>query len=102
MEEEEKKGWDDTLDSLTSEMQARTENDVRIAMIGNVDSGKSTLVGVLTKNMMDDGRGLARKAVFNFKHEESNGRTSSISQEIMGFDEGLKQVELERAQTTKN
>ena len=29
-------------------------------MIGNVDSGKSTLVGVLTKGGLDDGRGLAR------------------------------------------
>ena len=29
-------------------------------VIGNVDSGKSTLVGVLTKGGLDDGRGLAR------------------------------------------
>lgn len=56
----------------------RPENDTRIAVIGNVDSGKSTLVGVLTKSMMDDGRGSARKQVFNFAHEQANGRTSSI------------------------
>lgn len=30
-------------------------------MIGNVDSGKSTLVGVLTKGIFDDGRGSARE-----------------------------------------
>jgi GTPase len=41
--------------------RVRPENDTRIAVIGNVDSGKSTLVGVLTKSMMDDGRGSARK-----------------------------------------
>ena len=29
---------------------------VRIAVAGNVDSGKSTLVGVLTKGIVDDGR----------------------------------------------
>ena len=38
----------------------RDSNDVRIAVIGNVDSGKSTMVGVLTKSIMDDGRGSAR------------------------------------------
>ena len=68
-------------------MSVRDEFDVRVAVIGNVDSGKSTLVGVLTKGIMDDGRGSARMKVFNFSHEASNGRTSSIGQEIMGFDE---------------
>ena len=71
-------------------------------MIGNVDSGKSTLVGVLTKGALDDGRGSARMRVFNFVHERENGRTSSIGQEIMGFDEENKQVELERINATKN
>jgi len=64
-----------------------------LAVIGNVDSGKSTLVGVLTKGIYDDGRGSARevhhylnsKRVFNYKHEKQNGRTSSVAQEIMGF-----------------
>lgn len=32
----------------------KEENDVRIATIGNVDSGKSTLVGVLSKGILDD------------------------------------------------
>ena len=36
---------------------------VRVAVIGNVDSGKSTMVGVLTRSMLDDGRGLARSKV---------------------------------------
>jgi GTPase len=54
---------------MDSSMMLRPENDTRIAVIGNVDSGKSTLVGVLTKSIMDDGRGSARKQVFNFSHE---------------------------------
>jgi GTPase len=85
--------------TLESSLAVREENDVRIAVIGNVDSGKSTLVGVLTKGVMDDGRGKARAKVFNFDHEQKNGRTSSIGQEIMGFSEDQKQVELERAGT---
>jgi len=83
-------------------MQVRDEFDVRVAVIGNVDSGKSTLVGVLTKGIMDDGRGFARTKVFNFSHEASNGRTSSIGQEIMGFDNDAKVVEPERVNASKN
>ena len=45
---------------MAQAMQERDQNDVRIAVIGNVDSGKSTMVGVLTKSIMDDGRGSAR------------------------------------------
>ena len=55
-------------------------------MIGNVDSGKSTLVGVLSKGELDDGRGKARERVMNYPHEKKEGRTSSIGHEIMGFD----------------
>ena len=44
-------------------------------------------MSVLTKCIYDDGRGLARNKVFNYKHEIANGRTSSIAHEIMGFDE---------------
>lgn len=54
--------------------------EVRVAMIGNVDSGKSTMVGVLTRSVLDDGRGFARSKVFRHTHEESTGRTSSIGQ----------------------
>jgi len=36
------------------------EESIKIAVVGNVDSGKSTLVGVLSKGEKDDGRGAAR------------------------------------------
>ena len=71
-------------------------------MIGNVDSGKSTMVGVMTKSIMDDGRGSARQKVFNFSHEAANGRTSSIGQEIMGFDDQDNQVQMEHLNSNKN
>ncbi|KAL7668645.1 hypothetical protein ACOME3_009340 [Neoechinorhynchus agilis] len=60
--------------------------EIRIAVIGNVDSGKSTLLGVLAHDMLDDGRGLARLKLFRHKHEIQSGRTSSIGMEILGFD----------------
>lgn len=60
--------------------------EIRIAVVGNVDSGKSTLLGVLTRGQLDNGRGLARANIFLHKHELESGRTSSISHEIVGFD----------------
>ncbi|KAJ8608873.1 hypothetical protein CTAYLR_005259 [Chrysophaeum taylorii] len=65
--------------------EAWDSGDVRVAMIGNVDSGKSTLIGVLTSGGLDDGRGAARSLVLRHKHEQSNGRTSAVSVELMGF-----------------
>eukprot|EP01062_Namystynia_karyoxenos_P006215 TRINITY_DN1216_c0_g3_i2.p1 TRINITY_DN1216_c0_g3~~TRINITY_DN1216_c0_g3_i2.p1 ORF type:complete len:667 (+),score=239.48 TRINITY_DN1216_c0_g3_i2:127-2127(+) len=60
--------------------------DLRVAICGNVDSGKSTLVGVLTRGTLDNGRGSVRQSVFNHRHEIDTGRTSSVSQQIIGFD----------------
>ena len=60
--------------------------EIRVAVVGNVDAGKSTTLGVLTKGTQDDGRGKAREDLFRHKHEASTGRTSSVGMEIMGFD----------------
>ena len=43
-----------------------------------VDAGKSTLLGVLTKGTLDDGRGKSRVNLFRHKHEIESGRTSSV------------------------
>lgn len=59
--------------------------EVRCAVVGNVDSGKSTTLGVLTRGSLDDGRGRARVALFRHKHEIETGRTSSVGMEILGF-----------------
>lgn len=67
-------------------------SDVRVAIVGNVDSGKSTLIGVLTNGELDNGRGLARSRIFVHRHEAENGRTSCISQHIVGFDGDRKIV----------
>lgn len=103
-----------TGQNTLSHIQNRTQNsttlededlshmkEVRVATIGNVDSGKSTLVGVLTKCILDDGRGYARQLVFNFDHEKGSGRTSSVTQEIMGF-KNNKQVEPHKTTDKKN
>jgi small GTP-binding protein len=61
-------------------------NQIRIGICGQVDTGKSTLLGVLTnpKNLkeikeLDNGRGSARSIIFKHKHEKETGRTSSVT-----------------------
>jgi hypothetical protein len=56
--------------------------EVRCAVVGNVDSGKSTTLGVLSRGALDDGRGKARVGLFRHKHEIESGRTSSVGMEV--------------------
>lgn len=51
-------------------------NETRVAVVGNVDAGKSSLLGVLTKGKLDDGRGRARVSLFRHKHEIESGQYS--------------------------
>ena len=45
---------------------------VKIAVIGNVNAGKSSLIGVLTSGQLDDGNGKARAKVIKNPHEAFN------------------------------
>ncbi|MGB9704746.1 MAG: GTP-binding protein, partial [Pyrobaculum sp.] len=58
---------------------------VTVVAMGNVDAGKSTLVGVLTTGRLDDGNGLARSYASRYKHEVLAGRTSAVSLRLLGF-----------------
>jgi GTPase len=60
--------------------------EASVGIVGNVDAGKSTLVSVLVRGSLDDGRGRARTAILKHAHERVTGRTSSIAREIMGFE----------------
>lgn len=60
--------------------------EVRVAVLGAVNAGKSTLLGVLTQGEYDNGRGRARLNMFRHMHEIQSGRTSCISHESLGFD----------------
>lgn len=71
-------------------------DEITINIVGNVDSGKSSLCGILShskllneqddinqeqlkSNILDDGNGKSRQRVLALKHEQISGRTSSIS-----------------------
>ena len=53
--------------------------EISVAVLGSVDSGKSTLIGTLVTETLDDGNGSTRSIVFTHPHERSSGRTSDIS-----------------------
>ncbi len=71
--------------------------ELRIAVLGNVDAGKSSLTGVLTKNILDDGRGYARSLVSQFTHEKDSGKTSSVTQNFSKNENGRVVVYIDLA-----
>eukprot|EP00605_Chrysophyceae_sp_TOSAG23-4_P000987 GSChrysophyteH1.ASY1.ANO1.1087.1 assembled CDS len=81
----EKSSSDDSLADL-SEKETNTDKiDVRIAVCGNVDAGKSTCIGVMKTGVLDDGRGSARTTTMIHSHEIESGRTSTVSHHVIGF-----------------
>lgn len=50
-----------------------------IAVVGNVDSGKSSFIGVIKHGEYDDGNGSARSKISKLRHELESGKTSSHS-----------------------
>jgi len=78
-------------DRKASEFLIRENNitqykEIRIAVAGSANSGKSSCIGVLISGQKDNGKGGARGRVLNFKHEQITGATSSIAQQILGYD----------------
>ncbi|RYP36842.1 hypothetical protein DL767_003232 [Monosporascus sp. MG133] len=66
--------------------KAEAESTANGKGLKDFDAGKSSMLGVLVKGDLDDGRGKARVNLFRHKHEIETGRTSSVGMEIMGFD----------------
>jgi len=60
---------------------------LRICVAGNVDAGKSTTIATITHGELDNGDGKSRVIMFGHKHEIESGRTTNISQEIIGFND---------------
>lgn len=55
------------------------DSNLRIAITGNVDAGKSSCVGLLITGVLDNGNGSARASVLKLPHEKTSGRSSSVS-----------------------
>lgn len=78
------------------------KREIRVAVLGNVDSGKSTLVGTLRTGTLDDGRGRNRAAIMKHAHERDTGRTSTAISHLIGFDkEGAMVMEPNDAELSR-
>ena len=62
-----------------------SSRNIRVAVVGNVDAGKSTMIGTLTSSCLDDGRGSSRTSIMTHRHEIESGRTSTATTHLMGF-----------------
>lgn len=61
---------------------------IRISIAGPSTAGKSSLLGTLTSSQLDNGRGMSRLSLLKHRHEISSGITSSVAQELIGYDGG--------------
>jgi GTPase len=59
--------------------------EIKVGLLGESNSGKTTFLGVMTYGIIDDGEGCARENIFRHCHEKQNGTTSSIKYEIVGY-----------------
>ncbi|KAI1468629.1 uncharacterized protein F4812DRAFT_423908 [Daldinia caldariorum] len=66
---------------------ASVTEQLRVSLIGPTTSGKTTLLGTLSNGTLDNGRGSSRINLLRHRHEVVSGRTSSIAQELIGYDD---------------
>lgn len=59
-------------------------DECTVALLGPSDTGKSTFLGVLIYDILDDGYGLARSNVLRHDHEKVSGQTTSIQYMTIG------------------
>lgn len=85
-ESKEAEPYDGTSKSdKTTISETLSARNIRVAVVGNVDAGKSTLIGTLTTSCLDDGRGRSRTTIMKHRHEIESGRTSTATTHLMGF-----------------
>ncbi len=81
---------DGTLDRFIYCVELRTKSTVAdyeivtIGLMGNTNSGKTTLLGTLMNGQNDDGSGRNRGHVFQHLHEFARGYTSSVNEIMFG------------------
>ena len=59
------------------------EDEIKIGLLGASNNGKTTFLGTITYDILDDGNGVTSN-MFRHDHEKLNGTTSSINYEIFG------------------
>ncbi|KAI0852476.1 hypothetical protein F5Y00DRAFT_226738 [Daldinia vernicosa] len=82
-----KDGQQKSPSDVTARRGASVTEQLRISLIGPTTSGKTTLLGTLSNGTLDNGRGSSRINLLRHRHEVVSGRTSSIAQELIGYDD---------------
>jgi elongation factor 1-alpha len=67
------------LEVKSEEKKEQKSSGISVAMLGNVNAGKSTTMGVLLSSLPDDGRGLQAGQVCKHPHERISKKTSDVS-----------------------
>ncbi len=67
-----------------SDSGLKTEQ-LRVSLTGSTTSGKSSLLGTLSTSTLDNGRGKSRLSLLKHRHEIISGVTSSLAQELFGY-----------------
>jgi len=88
-------GQDKDLTTGSADSGTNQDKEVCLVVAGSVDSGKSSFIGVITSDELDDGRGSARAKVAKHPHEVREGKTSDISSKTIVYgDKKLTLVDL--------
>lgn len=62
-----------------------SKQHLRVTLLGASAAGKSSLLGTLTTSVLDNGRGKSRLSLLKHRHEIASGITSSVAQELLGY-----------------
>ena len=76
----------DAASHQIGELQSQSEQ-LRVSLTGSTTSGKSSLLGTLSTSTLDNGRGKSRLSLLKHRHEIVSGVTSSLAQELIGYQE---------------
>ncbi|KAI1828589.1 GTP-binding protein [Xylaria intraflava] len=77
---------DNVLANSAPRRGASITEQLRVSLTGPTTSGKTTLLGTLANGTLDDGRGRSRSYLLKHRHEVISGRTSSVAQELIGYE----------------
>ena len=75
-----------TANHEINEVESQSEQ-LRVSLTGSTTSGKSSLLGTLSTSTLDNGRGKSRLSLLKHRHEIVSGVTSSLAQELIGYQE---------------
>lgn len=70
-----------------AQVESQTEQ-LRISLTGSTTSGKSSLLGTLSTSTLDNGRGKSRLSLLKHPHEIVSGISSSVTPELIGYQDG--------------